>query len=79
MKNILFILFLAVLIGCKTESKVETVSIKDDVSFLASDKLEGRQTGSDGEKAAADYIASRFKNLRLEAKGTDRVFSKIYI
>lgn len=74
MKNILFILFLCVLVGCKTETKVETVSIKDDVAFLASDELEGRQTGSDGEKAAADYIASRFENLGLKAKGTENYF-----
>lgn len=74
MKNILFILFLTVLVGCKTETKVETVSIKDDVSFLASDELEGRQTGSDGEIAAAKYIAKRFENLGLSPKGTDTYF-----
>ncbi|WP_425076357.1 M28 family peptidase [Psychroserpens sp. S379A] len=74
MKNILFVLFLIVLIGCKTETKVESISIKDDVVFLASDELEGRQTGSDGEKAAANYIASRFKSLGLTAKGTEDYF-----
>ncbi len=74
MKNILFVLFLIVLIGCKTETKVESMSIKDDVVFLASDELEGRQTGSDGEKAAANYIASRFKSLGLTAKGTEDYF-----
>ncbi|MFK7781545.1 M28 family peptidase [Psychroserpens sp.] len=74
MKNILFILFLIVLVGCKTETKVELVTIKDDVVFLADDKLEGRQTGTEGEKAAADYIASRFENLGLEAKGAQGFF-----
>lgn len=64
------------LVGCKTDSeeKLKSVTIKEDVVFLASDELEGRQTGSDGEKAAADYIASRFKNLGLEAKGTKEYF-----
>ncbi len=76
MKNILFILFLVVLIGCKTEPKAERVSLKDDVSFLASDELEGRQTGTDGEKAAADYIASRFENLGLSSKGTSGYFQQ---
>ena len=76
MKNILFILFLTLLVACKTDSKenIEPISIKEDVVFLASDELEGRQTGSDGEKAAADYIALRFKNLGLEAKGTKEYF-----
>ena len=76
MKNILFILFLTVLVACKTDSKenLRSISIEEDVAFLASDELEGRQTGSNGEKAAADYIASRFKNLGLEAKGTKAYF-----
>ena len=76
MKNILFVLFLMLLIACKTnsEEKTKSVSIKEDVTFLADDKLEGRQTGTDGEKAAADYIASRFEGLGIEAKGTDGYF-----
>jgi len=35
--------------------------IKENVTFLASDQLEGRQTGTIGEKKAATYIAARFK------------------
>nr|WP_321221349.1 M28 family peptidase [uncultured Psychroserpens sp.] len=65
-------LFLTVLTACKSnsEEKTEEITIKDDVAFLADDKLEGRQTGSNGEKAAAEYIAKRFKDLGLKAKGT---------
>ncbi|GAA4967995.1 M20/M25/M40 family metallo-hydrolase [Algibacter aquimarinus] len=63
----LFLLFLA---GCKPEVD-KPVSIKEDVVFLSDDTLEGRQTGTDGEKAAAEYIAERFKNLGLEGKGTN--------
>ena len=76
MKNILFILFLMLLVACKTnsEEKYTSVTIKEDVIFLADDKLEGRQTGTDGEKAAANYIASRFKSLGIEPKGTDGYF-----
>ena len=37
--------------------------IKADVTFLADDQLEGRQTGTQGEIKAAAYIADRFKNL----------------
>lgn len=76
MKNLIILLFLTVLFGCKTDSKEETksITIKEDVAFLADDKLEGRQTGSDGEKAAAEYIAKRFENLGLSAKGTNGYF-----
>lgn len=73
MKNLIFLLFLMALVGCKSESKEESksVTIKEDVIFLSDDKLEGRQTGTEGERKAAEYIASRFEGLGLEGKGTD--------
>ena len=69
MRNILFLIFLCFLISCKPAINQET-RIKEDVTFLASDKLEGRQTGTKGEKAAAEYIQKRFKELGLQPKGT---------
>ncbi|MEN8250169.1 MAG: M28 family peptidase [Bacteroidota bacterium] len=45
--------------------------MQKDMEYLASDKLEGREIGTDGEKAAAKYLAKRFKKLKLEPKGTD--------
>ncbi|WP_335972926.1 M28 family peptidase [Gaetbulibacter jejuensis] len=70
MKRISLLVFFVSLLGCK---QTETLSskIKDDVTFLADDALEGRQTGTDGEKAAAEYIAQRFEDLGLTAKGTE--------
>ncbi|OUS02351.1 peptidase M28 [Flavobacteriales bacterium 33_180_T64] len=73
MKQLTFILFFGLILSCNNEYKPEN-KIKDDVTFLSDDKLEGRQTGTDGEKAAADYIAKRFENLGLEPKGTDEYF-----
>ena len=69
MRNILFLIFLCFLISCKPAINQKT-RIKEDVTFLASDKLEGRQTGTKGEKAAAEYIQKRFKELGLQPKGT---------
>jgi hypothetical protein len=69
MRNILFLIFFYFLISCKPAINQET-RIKEDVTFLASDKLEGRQTGTKGEKEAADYIEKRFKELELLPKGT---------
>ena len=70
---LIIVLFLTVLTACKTnsEEKIIDVTIKEDVAFLADDKLEGRQTGTDGEKAAAEYIAKRFEDLGITAKGTE--------
>src|SRR5262245_6845468 len=39
--------------------------LKKDVSYLASDALEGRRTGTKGADEAARYIASEFSRLRL--------------
>ena len=70
MKNSVFAIFLLLIISC--QQKTEDVSkIKEDVSFLADDKLEGRQTGTEGEKKAAEFIANRFKKMGLTPKGTN--------
>ncbi|MHB0755179.1 M28 family peptidase [Polaribacter sp. M15] len=69
MKNILFFIFLSILVSCKPEINQQN-RIKEDVTFLASDELEGRQTGTAGEKKASEYIAKRFKELGLLQKGT---------
>ena len=76
MKYIITSLILLFLTACKTETKetINTVSIKEDVAFLASDALEGRQTGTDGEQKAATYIAERFQNIGLQEKGTEKYF-----
>ena len=73
MKKISLLVLFLLLIGCKKEYTPEN-KIKEDVTFLADDKLEGRSTGTDGEKAAADYIAKRFEGLGLEGKGTKGYF-----
>ena len=70
MKNFLILIFLSLIISCTKENQPEN-KIKEDVAFLASDELEGRQTGTQAEKKAADYIANRFKNLGLDPKGTE--------
>lgn len=69
MRNFLIFFFLISFFSCSNHL-VEKSNIKDDVSFLADDVLEGRQTGTEGEKKAANYIAKRFKDLGLTAKGT---------
>ena len=70
MKKIsLLVLFLS-LLGCKQEYTTRN-KILEDVTFLADDKLEGRQTGTEGEKAAAAYLVQRFQELDLGPKGTD--------
>ena len=42
----------------KISEKKVIKQLKKDIGYLASDKLEGRRTGSAGEKMAADYITA---------------------
>ncbi|MGC6285069.1 MAG: DUF4910 domain-containing protein [Polaribacter sp.] len=69
MRYLLIISFLLSIYSCSNTAT--SVSIKDDVAFLASDELEGRQTGTEGEKKALAYISKRFEDLGLIGKGTD--------
>jgi Zn-dependent M28 family amino/carboxypeptidase len=72
MKNLLLILSLtAVFVSCEQQSKQVENKIKDDVSYLADDKLEGRQTGTNGETLAASYLEQRFREIGLTEKGTE--------
>ena len=48
--------------------------LKADVSFLASDELEGRATPSKGLDIAAEFIASQFRRAGLEPAGDDGYF-----
>ncbi len=43
--------------------------VHSDVAFLASDHLDGRDTGSRGHQIAADYVASQFLAIGLEPAG----------
>ena len=49
-------------------------NVKTHISYLASDELEGRGTGSAGEQLSATYIAEQFKQIGLTPKGTDGYF-----
>src|SRR5438874_778667 len=40
------------------------------ILFLADDKLEGRETGSEGHRRAAAYVAGEFERSGLKAAGT---------
>jgi hypothetical protein len=46
------------------------------VEFLASDKLEGRNTGSEGHRKAAEYVAAEFERDGLKPAGWKATFSQ---
>jgi aminopeptidase YwaD len=69
-----FVLSISAQQAAKTDARQER--LRTDVTYLASDKLEGRETGSAGAVAAADYIGKRFAALKLKGvmKGTQSAY-----
>ena len=70
--NSLFILIIFSLISFTTycqqaqNPEITAEEIKQHISYLASDELKGRDSGSKEIKEAADYITNEFKDYGLE-------------
>jgi len=47
------------------------------IQYLASDELAGRETGSEGHRRAAEYIAAAFKRAGLKPGGTQGYFQPV--
>ncbi len=56
------------------QSNINKKNLEKHITFLASDKMKGRGTGSKEEKKAAKYIAKYYKKLGLAPKGDDGSF-----
>lgn len=66
------ILFMAMLLGVEADTAAQTKSerkiikrLKADIEYLASDELEGRRTGSEGEQKAADFLEARYRKEKI--------------
>ncbi len=73
MKRILFlVLIISSTVSAqklKKADKAILAGLQTHINFLADDKLEGRRTGTAGEKLAYEYINQQFKVAGLTAKG----------
>jgi aminopeptidase YwaD len=54
-----------------SESESLVSNLKTHVEYLSNDKLEGRRTGTAGEKLASEYIAEKFRAIGLQPKGSN--------
>jgi hypothetical protein len=68
MKHIIYIVIICFFCN-HTIAQVEVNTLKQHITFLADDKLEGRQTGSKGEQLAYEYLIKQYKLLNLYAVG----------
>jgi hypothetical protein len=78
MKNIFLLIFLISesVIGQKLKKadKAVIANLKTEISYLSSDQLEGRRTGTPGEKLAYEYISNEFEKAGLKPKGDANSF-----
>ncbi len=67
------ILLTAILLlsACIQPVLVDEAELLADVEFLASDELEGRKTGTEGNRVAREHILNRFEELDLLPVGDD--------
>jgi Zn-dependent M28 family amino/carboxypeptidase len=61
----------------KSASKPDGKSWWAHVQVLADDNMEGRDTGSEGHRKAAAYVAEQFKKSGLKPAGTDGYFQPV--
>lgn len=76
-KLILFVVLVSILAGNRLQAQdpvarkygdlITQSDLKDNLSIIASDALEGRETGKRGQKMAAAFIKAHFEDLGLTA------------
>ncbi len=57
--------------------QVSAARLGEHIRFLASDRLEGRGTGTAGYDSAAHYVAKHFAALHLDSAGTEGYFQPV--
>ncbi len=72
MKNVLLIALLFCQVAqsqkLKKSDRIIVQNLKSEIGFLADDRLEGRRTGTPGEKLAYEYVSTQFKKIGLSPK-----------
>lgn len=70
MKNGLSLALTMIIFGSSCSAQqIDQNKIQKHIKTLSSDSLQGRGTGTEGEKMAAAYIQSEFKKIGLDPKG----------
>ena len=93
MKNLVYITLIAVITGCSGSKEVvnppaasiydfdKTITmegLKSDLTIIASDEFEGRETGEEGIRKATDYITMRYKAMGLTPVGDNGSYEQSY-
>ena len=80
--RVILSLFVVATLSCKTikiPGDDPLGGLTTDVSALAADYMEGRETGTPGEAKAAEYIIGRYKEIGLIPMGDDNTYKQEYV
>ena len=78
--SLVFFLLIAVPIPAQTRAPIKEQNIRAELGFLASDAMQGRGSGTNYERVAAEYIGSQFRQFGLDPGGdTDDAGNKTYV
>lgn len=78
---LLFLFILPQIVSAQKLSKSDKAIIENlrtEITFLSSDQLEGRRTGTPGEKLAYEYLSGQFEKAGLSPKGDDNNFIQAF-
>ena len=59
--------------------KITLANLQAHIRYLSDDRLEGRSTGSAGEKAASDYIIAEFSKAGVQPKGDNNGWLQSFV
>lgn len=62
----------------KKADKIIIADLQTHINYLTNDKLEGRRTGTNGEKLAYEYISNEFQKIGLLPKGDNNTFLQLF-
>jgi len=93
MKKLVYITLMSAVIACSGSKEIikapsasiydfdKTITmegLKSDLTIIASDEFEGRETGEEGIRKATDYITKRYEAIGLTPVGDNGTFEQSY-
>ena len=78
MKNTALLISLVIFGASSHAQMIDAANIQKHIKLLSSDSLQGRGTGTEGEKKASSYIQGEFKKIGLHPKGDHDQFTQSF-
>jgi hypothetical protein len=76
LRTLLLFSFLIASSSFAWSQKIDEKKIRTHIKTLADDAMQGRLTGSEGERMAFEYIEKQFKSLSLQPKGESATYQQ---